>query len=352
MGDRKEIELIFKKFLDHTCSEQEFEVLKQYLKKPEAESNIKQLMKEDGELIQKYRLFNQEAISGDRILLDKILRTIGKKEVGLLSHRKERKSSGNRWYFAAVILVMAIVGSWFIYTTNRSDGSEISWLEKETFPGQKATITLIDGSTVLLNSDSKLIYPKQFGDSREVILEGEAFFMVARNEQKPFRIKSGKLVTTVLGTSFNIKAFQNEDIEVTVASGKVQVSQEEGDAKLPDKQNPDLTLTRNQQAVYHIAGDYIGKEEVDADRYLAWKEGIIKLDNLRFEEAAKLLERWYGVKLFLENERIGNCVLIGGEFQNQSLHKVLRTIELALGISYEFTGNGVVIRGEGCRSKQ
>lgn len=349
MEERREIELIFKKFLDHTCSEKEFEMLKQYLKKPGAESNIKRLMKEDGESIQQYRVLGNDNVSNEsRLLFNKILHAVGNKEVSLLTERKRKESNGTRWYLPAFILVGAVVVSWLIYFVNRPEDIEISWMEKKTLAGQKATITLMDGTTVLLNSDSKLVYPRQFGDSREVVLEGEAFFMVARDEHKPFSIKSGGLTTTVLGTSFNVKAFQDEDIEVTVATGKVKVSQ---DGTLPDAQSQELVLTPNQQAVYDISGKHLAKGEVDADRYLAWREGIIRLDNIRFEEAAKLLERWYGVNIILENKRIGNCVIIGGEFQNQSLHKVLRTVELTLDITYEFTEDGVIIRGDGCRSK-
>lgn len=350
MDERKEIELIFKKFLDHTCSRQEFEILKQYLKEPEAALHIKRLMEEDGELIKEYRVLKEEPEGKDSLLFNKITQAVGNREVELLSKRKERRPKRHSRYLASLILIGGMVGSWFIYMIG-SDGSQESWLQKKTLPGQKATITLTDGSTVLLNSDSELIYPNGFDDKREVILEGEAFFMIAKDEKRPFSIKSGKLITTVLGTSFNIKAFQNENIEVTVASGKVKVSPEENSGILSDDANQALILTPNQQAVYHFAGDYFGKEEVDASRYLAWREGIIKLDHLRFDEAAKVLERWYGVKIVLENDQIGNCVLIGGEFQNQSLHKILKTVELALGISYEFTRDGVIIRGKGCLSK-
>ena len=83
---------------------------------------------------------------------------------------------------------------------------------------------------------------------------------------------------------------------------------------------------------------------------MAWREGVLKFDHLRFEEAVKMLERWYGVNITLENKQIGNCVIIG-EFQNQSLHKVLRAVEHALGIDYEFSTDGVMISGEGCELK-
>ena len=351
MDHRKEIDLIFKKFLNNTCSPEEFEILKRYITRPEAESIIKRLMDEEAELIQEYQFSERKGKDEDAVLLDKIVQAIGPEEVVLSPGGKTGRSAKQSWHFAVVALIAGIIGLWFIYTINNPQDQELNWLDKEALAGQKVTITLADGSTVLLNSESRLTYPEQFRKKREVILEGEAFFVVARNDEKPFSIKSGKLITTALGTSFNIRAFQDENIEVTVASGRVKISQDEKKTALPDDQGQDLILKPNQQAVYNVSGDYLGKEEVDAGSYLAWRKGIIKLDNVNFDKVVKVLERWYGIKIVLENERISNCVLIGGEFQNQSLHQVLKTVELVLGVTYEFTDGMVVIRGEGCPSR-
>ncbi|MDN5212652.1 FecR domain-containing protein [Fulvivirgaceae bacterium BMA12] len=348
MRDREEIALIFEKFLEGTCTKEEFDLLKEYLKKPEAETNIKRLMDEDGELIQHYDTLTRDAANKEsKQLFNKILQAVGEREALASDHTWQRKSRGIRQYVLASLLIFALVGSLVIYRVNGPSNKESAWMIKETLPGQKLTITLMDGSTVLLNSGSRLIYPKLFGNTREVTLEGEAFFMVSRNEQKPFIIKSGELTTTVLGTSFNIKAFQNENIEVTVATGKVKVSHDNEEAARQVGQSAELVLTPNQQAIYNIADSRLNKEQINAERHLAWREGVLKFDNLRFEEAVKMLERWYGVSITLENRQIGDCIIIG-EFQNQSLHKVLRAVELALGIDYEFGSDGVVINGEGC----
>ena len=352
MDHRKEIDLIFKKFLNNTCSPEEFEILKRYLERPEAESNIKRLMDEEAEFIRKYQFSKGKGKDENVVLLNKIIQAIGPGKAVRAPRRKTCRSVKRSWYFAAMILIASVMGLWLMYTINNLQDQEVNWFEKVTLAGQKATITLVDGSTVLLNSESKLTYPEVFKDRREVILEGEAFFVIARDDEKPFSIKSGKLITTVLGTSFNIRAFQDENIEVTVASGRVKISQDKKRMELPDDRGQGLILTPNQQAVYNISGDYLGKEEVDAGSYLAWREGIIKLDNVNFDEVVKVLERWYGIKIVLENERISNCVLIGGEFQHQSLHQVLKTVELVLGVTYEFTDGMVVIRGEGCPSKR
>src|SRR5690606_29105984 len=100
----------------------------------------------------------------------------------------------------------------------------ITWLTAQTTWGQKSTITLSDGTTIKLNSGSRLRYPEAFDEGlREVHLEGEAFFDVARNEHSPFVVRTKSVTTRVLGTSFNIEAFPDEQISVTVATGKVEV---------------------------------------------------------------------------------------------------------------------------------
>ena len=352
MGEEQELELIFKKFLEGTCNKQEFEILKKYLKTPEAETNIKKLMDKDGELIREYgSLIKDEVNSESKIQFNKILDAVGRRQVNPLYQRRQRKSVAQKRYIIGSLLIVALVCSWIIYSINEPSGRLQSWMEIETLPGHKSTVTLMDGSTVLLNSCSKLIYPKQFGDIREVVLVGEAFFMILKDEEKPFIIKSGKLTTTVLGTSFNIKAFQNENIEVTVANGQVIVAPAIDQVLKQEGHNLGQILSPNQQAVYDVTNNNLDMMEVDAEQLLVWRKGVLKFDHLIFEEAVKMLERWYGINIILENEKIGKCVLIG-EFQNESLHAVLRTLEVALGIDYEFTAQGIVLRGKGCIPKE
>src|SRR5690606_36092602 len=119
-----------------------------------------------------------------------------------------------------------------------------------------------------LNAESRLLYPSRFrGGRREVTLVGEAYFEVAHQADKPFIIHSGKLITQVLGTSFNIKAYENDpDIKVAVLTGKVGVRNLTGNQKA-------VFLTPNQEAVYNKAINSIGKQKVDASLSVSWKDG-------------------------------------------------------------------------------
>ena len=133
----------------------------------------------------------------------------------------------------AFLIIAATVALYMGGVFNKSPKVS-AWSEKATIAGQKSIITLYDGTTITLNAGSKLKYPKSFqGDTREVYLEGEAYFEVAHNPDKPFIVHSGKFTTIDLGTAFNIKAFSDEnDFKVSLISGKVSVSK--SDSKRDD----------------------------------------------------------------------------------------------------------------------
>ncbi|MCR9264217.1 MAG: FecR domain-containing protein [Flavobacteriaceae bacterium] len=197
--------------------------------------------------------------------------------------------------------------------------------------GQKLELTLSDGTLVRLNSGSSLKFPDRFeGNTREVELEGEAFFDVARNPDKPFVIKSDEVRTTVLGTSFNVNTYShNQHIAVTVATGKVEV------ASRDDK----IFLGPNEQGVFNRNTKAISKEQTDISAYLNWKEGILSFEDAALTEVTASLERWYGVTLMFENDSLGDCHLTA-TYTNETLGEVLESIVYTKkGLRYDFLGD-------------
>lgn len=244
---------------------------------------------------------------------------------------------------ASVLIIMSLgIGIYINYIN--TPAPEIVWMEKSTGRGQKATIRLTDGTKVYLNVDSKLSFPEHFQpDKREVVLEGEAFFDVARNTKRPFIIKSANLTTTVLGTSFNIKAFEAEPLEVTVATGQVKVTSLD-QAGIADE----VFLTPYQQAFYD---GKLRRREVDINKFIAWKEKIIHFDEVSLEEAAIVLERWFNVSIVIENEAIRQCK-ISGKYINENLINVMESFRHILGIKYRFEGDQkLIIEGKRCKSQ-
>ena len=267
-----------------------------------------------------------------------------------------------KWAFAAAVCILLLLGGGWWWSRHNA-APQMAFVEKTTSGGQKSTILLSDGTRIRLNSAGKLIYPEKFsGDTREIRLIGEAFFDVAHDEKRPFIIRSGDITTTVLGTSFNISAFPEQDIEVTVASGKVAVSSDPGGINPQPAtgspkpatsngatRNPQLLLSPGQQAFFDISEGTIEKKEVDIKKYLAWKEGEIYFESIRFEEAMAALERWYGVSIKFETEAPKDCVIEIAAFTDERLTSVLKTLTYILEFDFRIVSDKeIVITGRGC----
>jgi transmembrane sensor len=237
---------------------------------------------------------------------------------------------------AATVVVTLGLG-WLIYTRFYSEPSP-RYITQKTIRGQRATVTLSDGSVVRLNAESQITYPEKFAaDTREIQLTGEAFFDVHRDPGHPFIVHSQGLKTSVLGTSFNIQAEATATtVQVTVKTGRVQVEPEGDDSSRR------LVLTPTQQATYTRANASLTRQTVALDRYLAWTDDVIYLDNTPIREMAQILEKWYGVTISLEKEGLGNC-LISGKYKSDQLINILEGLEFMQGITYRFVNNRTII---------
>lgn len=168
--------------------------------------------------------------------------------------------------------------------------------------GKTFRILLSDGSTVWLNAGSRLVYPTRFaGSSREVQLDGEAYFMVSPDATHPFIVKSGDIYTRVLGTEFNIRMKKNtdtqvhetENCEITLVKGKVSVYSKGN--------NNDITLIPGMQAVFEANSSTFNIKEVDTDLYSYWKDGYFFFDDEPLENMMKQIGSWYNVNIVFRN---------------------------------------------------
>jgi transmembrane sensor len=282
-------------------------------------------------------------------LKHELLQGIGKG----ISEKEEEKFKKNRTpqflKIAAsfsVVIGLGLAAYWFYQKPIATLPTQ--QIVKATQRGQKYTLVLSDGTLVRLNAESSLTYPQPFAkDSREVVLIGEAFFEVTKNKAKPFIIKSGNLTTTVVGTSFNVKAFPKEEMKVTVVTGQVNVASSQNKKSTL---NSKVTLVPNEQATFDEATGRIEKKKVDVHTSIAWKEGIIQFDQVELQEAATLLERWYGVTITFENEDSKHCKIASGKYQDESLINILKSFEYILNIEYEVVnGNQITLKGKGCK---
>jgi transmembrane sensor len=207
---------------------------------------------------------------------------------------------------------------------------------------QKKYIILADGSKIWINSLSELKYPKVFNDkTREVYLSGEAYFDIRHDAVRPFIIHTGKVVTTVLGTAFNIKEdnLQNT-VVVTVTRGKVSVAN--GDESLG-------VITPNQQISFNTVSKQHTQKDVDAKQVIAWQQNDIYFDNITFADAAKQLEQRFMVKISFANERVKNCRFTGTALKEDNLDKILKVICTFNKATYQTNTDGnIIIDGPGC----
>lgn len=239
---------------------------------------------------------------------------------------------------AASIAILISIGIGYYFTSannNTVETQAIAYITKETSFGQKLNITLSDGSVVKLNSGSKITFPKKFTDSiREITLVGEAFFDVVKNEKKPFVITSNKLATTVLGTTFNVEAYPNKtDVKVTLATGKVSI----------DAEGKKAILIPSEQAIFNREKLNIVTKKVDIQKYLEWKDGVLRFENSTLADAVEKLEKWYNVTIEFENRNLSKCTFTG-VFKNERLQTILEHLTFVKqNIKYEFVSERKII---------
>jgi len=242
---------------------------------------------------------------------------------------------------ASLFIALTLAATQFWFTPeNNPPIEQVSWVTKENPYGQKSTIYLSDGTEVMLNSGSKIKYLNKFSkDKRVVELEGEAFFQVAKDTSRPFEVHSSGIITHALGTSFNVKAFPKEHIQVSLVTGKVKVSGHNKGG------NTEMLLQPGQSAVYSQADSSLEKRSFDPDRILAWKEGI-----LIFEEADEAtvfsdLEKWYGVQIQVKNTSPKKWDYTG-EVKKMSLDQFLESLSYTMHFSYKINNKQVIIEYE------
>ncbi|MBO9152169.1 FecR family protein [Chitinophaga sp. GCM10012297] len=206
-------------------------------------------------------------------------------------------------------------------------------------------ITLPDSSLVILRAGSRLEYPEVFnGGTREVTLVGEAYFDIRRDTSKTFVIHSGRLRTTVLGTAFNIKAYEGaSEITVSVTRGKVKVETEHEGKLL-------AVLMPDQQVVYNNLEAAAIRQPVIADSAIQWVRKDMVFENLPFATVTQAIAARYHINIRFENEELASCPIRASFNGTESLETILSVVCDIRNASYIIEDeNNILITGEGCQ---
>lgn len=245
---------------------------------------------------------------------------------------------------AAILLISLLAAMILSFETTvapqESPSSPSEWTTLENPKGRKSKITLPDGTQVYLSYESQLRFPVAFEkNTRQVELVGEAYFEVVHNNDLPFVVATAGVETEVLGTSFNIKSY-NEDMrtEISLISGKVKIKKQD-----KNHLNAERYLVPGEQFTYSKNSGEMVVRSFEEENVLAWKEDIIYFKDAGLDEFVDQLERWYGVDIQVFGVPSKEWK-INARYQSQSLEEILTGMDFVYGIEYKISGKNVILK--------
>ncbi|WP_341839839.1 FecR family protein [Chitinophaga caseinilytica] len=260
-----------------------------------------------------------------------------------------RKGNAWKWWSVAATAALLIGCAWALWGPSKTPipntivfqpaTDTLQWLHRQNGKAIRAVLELADGSKIWLNADSKLSYPEQFGPrSREVFLTGEAFFQVASSPQKPFIVHLSKGTIRVLGTSFNVRAYDNEPVQTSVSTGKVAFIPKYDDARAPDT----FYITPDEKVTWHHEGERPEKSATSGDEDRAWTDGGLVFRDASLEDICRELERTFGKKVQF-NSDAPRYYRMTGAFRNNSLPEILFYLSRSKNFRYTITDSTLLI---------
>ncbi len=228
---------------------------------------------------------------------------------------------------AVLFLPVVLFSMWLLLQKNETP---VQYVEIHSNPGMVASFDLPDGSKVWLNGGSRLRYPSIFnGKNREVQISGQGYFEIVRNPQQPFSVKTGESFSLeVLGTSFNLSAYDDEDvIETTLVEGSVHLNLQQNDKMVQ------RVMTPNEKVIYSKNEQSLRTITVDPQYDIAWKDNRILFKNHSMEQVIRTLGRYYNVRFVVKNDKVMDSE-ITGKFSNEQLPQVMEYLRIASGIKY------------------
>lgn len=264
---------------------------------------------------------------------NRFIRTASKKETRVKTLTPFYNST---WVRIAAALVI-LVASGIVYNYYSSRNTEIKFQTSDN----TVAVSLPDGSSVTLNKNSQLTYQRGFGEeTRNVTLQGEAFFEVEHNPQKPFVISINNAHIEVLGTSFNVQGYnEREAVEVIVATGVVKFS-------VPDGKQ-EVTLKAGEKGVFIKSARQLSSVANKDINFLSWNTKKIVFEEADLRSVVETLNNTYQVNIIIATEIPPSCV-VTVSFDHQTLEAVLNVLKTTLNLTYKISGDTIEITSAGC----
>lgn len=278
---------------------------------------------------------NQEEIHNK---FNELLQKIDESEEEEMPERSNRKFIRLVMQYAAVIIATACITTIVSYLILNKP-KPIQYNQLEVPCGQQAKLTLSDGTKIWLNSKSKLIYPDHFsGLMREVLLDGEGYFEVTHNEKNPFIVRTSTLKVKVLGTSFNVASYNNDnDMRLTLEKGSVSMLD-------PISNEEVVRVKPNEMVTFSKIDHHLTVKKVETDLYSSWRNGQFKFRKLSFEEISKRLSRNYNVTIIFHNRFLKTAKFSGVFFNYEPLDLILRVLQTNTAFRYKIEKDTVTIK--------
>ncbi len=247
----------------------------------------------------------------------------------------------NRWaQVAAAVLILGISALFVInfegIASSSNKQSELKTIEKISQPGQKITSVLPDGSLVKMNAGTKIVIPEFFThDKREVSLIGEAYFEVVKDVSRPFIIHVDGFTVEVLGTSFNIKAYEDNGYRgVAVKSGKVAVTDL--------KKNQVVNLAKNEMIFFDEEGVMEKLPVLDEDLFFGWTDQRMVFKDNSLDDVLHAISNWYGVDIEISKE-ISSDKPYTANYKNPVMEEVMQSLSHVYNFKYLIDGKTITI---------
>jgi len=315
---------------EHTS---DYKEVKKWLAAPENEIQAREML---GSVWAENRISLKKGVPDFNKMLSEIHHQINISRQGnkaLLSKPRTPKDVPLYYRIAAILILPLLIASGIMFVSiynSRTDSSRYAEKELVTKPGTRMKIQLEDGTTVWLNDGTRLRYPEKFASNeRHVFVDGEAYFEVASNPEKPFVVENPMVNTVVTGTSFNIRGYSSDHyFEVTLSEGKIRL----------EKDHRDINMLPGQQVQYNHADGQFFTRNVDPAIYSSWIDGRLIMKDELFPVAMLKLSRWYNAEIIIQDKELEDFKLTA-TLENEKIDQTLEHMTFALPVKYRIEKN-------------